>query len=316
MSPENSGILLDLGAMYSDNNEFSKALSAYRKALKNGGYKAGIYANIASLYAQNDEATDSVEFYDKKAIEADSRNGIFYFNYGNYFLKQKKYKEAEKQYLTAIQLIPNNNLYYNNLGLTYIHLDDFKKAEETFMKGLEFAPENYNLNLNMATICLNHSQDYPSAVMYATKAAHVTDGSNTKIRPLIIRANARQRIGEYENALYDYFETLNNLTEEEKLATNDIYTSIGYSYLEMNNLELAKKYFEKAINFEKNIDPLIGLMTVTYLSNDPKEYKKAKSEANKLEPSLKKGMDGIKLLESKKHYYSENQKKILEQIFQ
>ena len=258
----------------------------------------------------------------KKALTEDeeirlewSRIPQFYYNYGNLLKKNGDSKSAIEKYLTAIDMDPENDSFYTNIGIAYMDLEDYAKAKEYFLKGLKIAPDDYELNADMSEISFNHDKDYQATVDYSTKALKVIYGGKDKAQLLDIRGDARLMLGDYQSALQDYLEIINRFSEEEKSVNGSSYANVGYCYLGMKNYSLAKKYFDISLGYQTQIDPLIGLMIMYYEQGDKENLKKTKSMAIKVEPALKKGMEGMKKIEADGYFYSAEQKDVLKAIF-
>lgn len=107
-APNNFRVYLNLGNVYFDEGNFSKAIEYYEFALKIKPNYADAVHNIAYVY-----------------------------------LNIKNYDLAREYFLKAIEMNPYNHLYWYNLGFVEYQTKNYEKAKEYFLKSKEIN-QNYN----------------------------------------------------------------------------------------------------------------------------------------------------------------------------
>jgi tetratricopeptide (TPR) repeat protein len=313
IDPTDTDIVLNMGVMYEHDNQMDMAIKMYKRCVELKSNLPGAYGNLANIYSGNELKKDSALYYYQKALIADNKNAIGYYNFGNYYKKNKDYDLAIDMLAKAIELNPSFTSAYFNIAVAYEAKKDMKKAIEFATNAVNLEPEKYLNNAYLATLYFD-SGDYNNTILYATKAIRLRTSDNKDYGLLFKRGVSRQIIGDYKNALYDYLETVKNYSTEEKKEHADVYSNIGYCYMEDNQLQPSLKYFKESVSYKPEIDQLIGLFTVQYLLNDKDGSSKTITKAKRVEPKLKQGYKGIGELEKAGYFYTEKHKEILQKI--
>ena len=93
---------------------------------------SGVYVNLGIVYQQQDKLDDAEKAY-KFAIETNKTNFDAYTNLGVLYREQGKFHEAEATYKAALALWPNHYESRINLGILYdLYLDEPALALENF----------------------------------------------------------------------------------------------------------------------------------------------------------------------------------------
>jgi tetratricopeptide (TPR) repeat protein len=313
IDPTDTDIVLDMGVMYENDNQIDLAIKMYKDCIKLKSNLSGAYGNLANIYSVNELKKDSALYYFQKALIADNKNYINFYNFGNYYKKNKNYDVAIEMYAKSIELNPSFLSAYFNTAVAYEAKKNMKKAFEFIIIAVNLDPDNYLNNAYLATLYFE-SNDYNNTIIYATNALRVRTSTNKDYELLFKRGVSRQILGDYKNALYDYLESIKNYSTIEKKENADVYSNIGYCYMEDNQLQASLKYFEEAVSYKPEIDQLIGLFTVQYLLNDIKGSNKTISKAKSVEPKLKQGYKGIEELEKAGYFYTKKHKETLQKI--
>lgn len=311
MQPNNSDYLIDMGVFYKSENNIENAIECYKKCIENKENVAGAYCNLAGIYEKNDlTQKEAIEYY-QRAIEAEPSNAKMYYNFGNYFSNKNEPNEAKKLFLKSIKLDPTLPEPYNNMAVLFHDLKNYDSALVYALKALELTPQDYSSNALTGDIYF-YQKKYTKAIEYINIALKLEPYKNKVL--LNNRGVSRQMLGDYKNAIYDYLDIVANYDDDEKHVNAGIYGNIGYCYLEMNELENAQKYFREAVNYNSEIDQLIGLFTVQYLLNDQANFESTLKQAKKVYKPLKNGFDGILQLEKEGYFYTNKHKEILKKI--
>jgi tetratricopeptide (TPR) repeat protein len=314
LKPNDPDILLDLGVAYYKENKIDSAKYCYQKCISLKKSKYDVYCNLANLYAQNEITKDSAVYYYQKALIDNPKQASTYFNFGNFYKNQEKYEMAIQMYEQAIVLDSNLSNAYTNLAVVYSEKKDLKSAIRYALKAVEMEPNDYGNNALLADLYFEF-KEYKNTIKHATSALQIDKKGYFTTKLFEIRALSRQYLEEYNNAIADYLDMLENASNKFKKENSSIYSNIGYCYLEQNELENALIYFNTSLKYNNEIDALIGLFTVQYQMNNIVEFKKSFAKALKTEPKLKAGMKGINQLENEGYFYTKKHKEILTKIF-
>ncbi|CAD0007462.1 Photosystem I assembly protein Ycf3 [Flavobacterium chungangense] len=216
-------------------------------------------------------------------------------------------------YTKAIEVNPSLTQAYINSAIIYDVQKDLKKAIESVIIAIDLEPGDYSNNAFLASLYFD-AMDYNNTILYTTKAIRLSTPESKDYGLLFKRGVSRQIVGEYQNALYDYLDIVKNYSANEKKQHADVFSNIGYCYMEDDQLEASLKYFKEAVTYKPEIDQLIGLFTVQYLLNDKVGSEKTISKVKTVEPKLKEGYKGIGKLEKEGYFYTKRHKEVLRKI--
>ena len=132
----------DKALYFIDKREYEKALPYLEIAIKTeiSSLKAWIYFNIGFCYERLGVYTKAIEAY-KQAIRIDPDFAITYYNLGLTYYELGFYEEAIEAYKQAIRIDPDFAEAYNNLGLTCIKLGYYAKAIEASKQAIRIDPD-------------------------------------------------------------------------------------------------------------------------------------------------------------------------------
>lgn len=207
----------NIGRLYYNMGEYSKALEYYEKALKireqifgsEHPYTAKSYNNIGLVHYGMGAYSRALEYYEKalriKELvlgRKDPSTAISYNNIGQVYDGLGDYPKALDFYETSLRIReqvlgmehPDTAQTYNNIGAVYYHMADYSKALECNMKALEIYEKSLGADHTAtATTCNNigclyyKMEDMPKALEFFEKSIRVFEISlgpehqNTKI---------------------------------------------------------------------------------------------------------------------------------------
>ena len=128
-----------LGIVYTDKQEFDKAIESYNKALEINKDSSETHNNLANLF--NSLNNPEAEYHYQKTIDLGSQEIYPRLNMANYLIKKSKFKEAEKHLTDLIDLDLTSPEVFNSLGVIYKGLEQDSKAAEMFKKALTLDPK-------------------------------------------------------------------------------------------------------------------------------------------------------------------------------
>lgn len=214
---------------------------------------------------------------DSLFLSADGKPGsLTYVNIGNIYANKQEYDKAEELYRKAIALRDETLLANTNLGKIYLIKGNFDSAYyyiykshllDTLSPEPMFALSQLYVNKNkipeaiwwlekIQKITPNYLNS--AQMLDELKKSQLTEGNiqgfpNVPNENLKISALEQDSYQNYQQKNYDKaIEELKELVKLNPLGAAGYYNNIGISCLEQNKLEDAKKYFELAIEKEKN----------------------------------------------------------------
>ncbi|MBZ4681906.1 YcaO-like family protein [Thermodesulfobacterium sp.] len=131
-----------LGNVYKELKEFSKAISAYQKALGMIDFdddKIALYTHLADAYLKDEQYKKAVE----TALQGLSLEEVpeLYNILGRAYYKLEEYFLAMEAFCKAIDLNPASAIDYANVGYCLKALNQLPTAEVFFLKALELNPD-------------------------------------------------------------------------------------------------------------------------------------------------------------------------------
>ncbi|AFY57533.1 tetratricopeptide repeat protein,protein kinase family protein [Rivularia sp. PCC 7116] len=180
---------------------------------------------------------------------------------GREALQDRKFEDARKHFEEATKLNPNKADYQNSLGLACKLQKDFECALNQYEKSLELGNGDIltkaTVYYNIATL-FEDIRDFDKAIEYYKKviayqsnkddnvSVVVADARNNYARLLIWQKQNNQKAIEEISKSLKYVEPKNASRTKSKL-----YKNLGWTYLQLGNLQAAKKYLEKAIELDE-----------------------------------------------------------------
>jgi tetratricopeptide (TPR) repeat protein len=214
------------------------------------------YQNIGDARAFLGEYEQAIEAYNKalntpipEGFNANSRYAFVHNHIGNVYFDEKKYVEAISEYNRAIQIDSTYYYLHSNIGKAYANLGQREQAIQHCEMAIEKSPNSHGAYQALGDV-YSILNEHELAVDSYNKSLAMLE--NSKSSPEI-------------QAIYK----------------SPLYTGLGYSYVQLNNLQQAIEAYKSAIkeNHEKPY-PYYALAKI-YL------YQGDKQTAMKLYDSLK-----------------------------
>ena len=206
-------VLIHIGYMYSQKNEFDEAAKYFDMAIKDEPGNPQPYFFKGLLFSQEQNFKEA-ELYIKRAIKLNDKNDTYHFYLATVLEKQNKLEETIGSLKNAIKHNPKNAMAYNYLG--YIYADN-------------------NINLDESISLIQTALEYsPSNGAYLDSLGW-----------------AYYRKGDFSLALERLLEAEEKL-EKEKMPDPVVFDHIGDTYKKIGNKDKAVEYWKKAIQLHKN----------------------------------------------------------------
>jgi tetratricopeptide (TPR) repeat protein len=192
------------------------------------------------------------------SVCAFGQNAKKFYKAGQEFVDSKKYEDAIAQFTSAIGMEPSNSDYYIERGQTYEKLAKYAEAMADFEKALVFAPKNADIVISMGEIS-NKTGNYAEALKLLDRASTM---DKRNIRIYTQKVITLIGLEKYTAAL-----KVSDTAIIIKDTPMDYYFR-GVIYKNLDNIELAKKEFEKSISKDKKLaEPRLALADLILATN-------------------------------------------------
>jgi tetratricopeptide (TPR) repeat protein len=150
-NPNETDYYNELGVLYSINSQYTESVLSFKKAinLKPKNYKA--YNNLGITYRKTGFSDSAILSYNK-AIALNPTYSEAYSNRGYAYYQTGNITEAIRNYNTAIKTDPQNLKAYYNLGMLYMENRQLDNAKKVFLVGLRYLP-NQKVLIEALTEC-------------------------------------------------------------------------------------------------------------------------------------------------------------------
>ncbi|MGB4850360.1 MAG: tetratricopeptide repeat protein [Saprospiraceae bacterium] len=248
-----SDIYNNIGLLYSNLEDYSKAQENYKKAIAANPGNVLYYNNLAIASEKLNDFPTTEQAY-QKVIELEPRNAIYFNKLGNLYFNQGLFEKARNQYIQAIKIEPSLAVYYENLGLACIQLNDWKSAKEAYVQASKLNPTVHNLN-SLGNSCY-YEGVYEEALEAYSKAIEAGNGEAILFLNLALTYEKLEKFADAEQA---------HLKAIDADPTNYTYQNqLGVFYYNRNKNELALERYKKAIEFGKGEAVLFSNIGLAY----------------------------------------------------
>jgi len=314
----NSGVFVEA------KNDFSKAIEmdpSGECGTKSTGiayYMRGMVYFDKGLY---DEAIKDFNIA-IKLEHGDRDKSLAYNNRGLAYFRKDLFDDAINDFDKAISLDPtglyrteNKGATYINRGDAYFHKDLYDEAINDYSKSIEFNPNDIRIYIRRAKALLLKGL-YDDTIKDCNKAMELNPTFEEKHDIYSYRARAYLHNGLYDEAINDCNKTIEQCEKYPSINLTFDYNTRALSYFSEGKYENARKDFNTLLEDNpKNWGSLLDLSLVSLMINKDNDANTYFANAEKLEPLLSKGMEGIEDLEKQKHYFTSEEKNTLKQLF-
>ncbi len=255
---ENEDILLLLGKIYYDENEFLKAKEIFNRFSKTVG-NAEIL-NYLGLFAIDDmNFTDAIKYF-SKACNINDKNSKYFFNLGNAYFFNGWYDEAAASYLSAVKISQDNLDYRYSLAYLYYDTQKYEKAQ----KEIDFilaCDETYSKAVVLNALLKYEKKDF----LGAKNDLEMNIKNNAKDDfTYLSLAKVYTELDMYEKAESALNEVISNNPDN-----LDYLCRLGEIYIKQNKFETALKIAQKVLDKNENyIQGYILGAKASYKMND------------------------------------------------
>lgn len=225
------------------NQRFKEAKELYEKILKHNSSDANALHLISLIYMAEgnfNEAKKNIELAIKEAPE----QAIFHSNHGALLHSMGNNTSAISALKKSIKIDKKLFQSYYSLGVVYSEINDYEKAVESYQKALELNKESSATHNNLANIFSNTNN--PEAEYHYKKLIELVPN---EVYPRLNMANYLIKKSRFKDSI----KILNELVDLD-IATKEVFNSLGVSYRGLDDVNNAKKMFEKAIEIDKDFE--------------------------------------------------------------
>ena len=267
----NSSILFNiLGAIFAEQNQATKAIENYKKAININPNYAQAYNNLGIAFHKINNLDEAIENY-KKALKLKNNFAEALNNLGSALKDLKKYKESISYFEKSIQLKENYAEAFNGLASVYEEVRDNEKAIENYKIALKINPNFSEAYNNLGSLYSNLVMFDKSLICYE-KAIEVNPNNEKAYNNL---GNLLNDLGRYNDATEAYNNAI-KLKPNYSRAYSNLLLNLNYK-IDFNPeqyLSKAKEFrlncgFKKKLNlnyqYKKNPDKLkIGMISADF----------------------------------------------------
>tara|TARA_B100001540_G_C15806709_1_gene642410 strand:+ start:1067 stop:3049 length:1983 start_codon:yes stop_codon:yes gene_type:complete len=267
----NSSILFNiLGAIFAEQNQATKAIENYKKAININPNYAQAYNNLGIAFHKINNLDEAIENY-KKALKLKNNFAEALNNLGSALKDLKKYKESISYFEKSIQLKENYAEAFNGLASVYEEVRDNEKAIENYKIALKINPNFSEAYNNLGSLYSNLVMFDKSLICYE-KAIEVNPNNEKAYNNL---GNLLNDLGRYNDATEAYNNAI-KLKPNYSRAYSNLLLNLNYKidFNPEHYLSKAKEFrlncgFKKKLNlnyqYKKNPDKLkIGMISADF----------------------------------------------------
>ncbi|MBI4650114.1 tetratricopeptide repeat protein [Candidatus Desantisbacteria bacterium] len=318
---QNIDVYLSLAKCYFALNEFNQALINYFQILGIFPENSSAIQGLADIYRSMNNFEYSEKYYNRALVilpenkhaltgimELKKQKELYENSAENHYNLGKKLfdnGDIEKSLISFQKSIEINNNFlfsYIEIAKIYTQQEKYNLAEEIFNKVIELNKEFIPAYTGLSKLYYN-MKEYQKAENIFKKVKNVDDDNEVQLQLDLIKNKLEQihkilDAGDilYFNAYYEEALTKYTLIQEDYQGYIPIYIKIGSVYLAMDNLDNAKKFYNKALEFDKLYVPaLVGLAKIYNKEKNVDMAYKYFKQILKLDSSNKEAYDFFKL---------------------
>jgi tetratricopeptide (TPR) repeat protein len=143
LEPDNPTFLYNLGWLYDQIGNTTKAADIYQRAIKASPLSFEAMNNLALIYEKNGQPERSLPLL-QQAMKSDPENEAVYANAANYFVHRHELKQAQDNFNRALEINPQNLTVLVERGRTYLDQEDTEAAIDSLSHALEVDPHSFD----------------------------------------------------------------------------------------------------------------------------------------------------------------------------
>jgi len=248
---------------------FKKEIELYKNRIKSSPQDIAKWLDLIQFLIKNELYREAVEHIEK-AIGCCGKTSKLFNLLALSWFRLKEYEKTYNVLLEAIEMFPDNIEFMVNLGVTLAALSKFEEANCLFEKLDATFPQKEIILLGKAFLSLI-SKNIKKALNYFSQALLM---AKDRLQIRIVVADIlftsgffKESIIYYEAALLE-LESVGNYSLIQK---SDILLCLGRAYTKMGNVEKAKIYYKKAIEYSPRLARLHYYLGLLLFSNNEEQ---------------------------------------------
>ncbi|MBP0005380.1 MAG: DUF563 domain-containing protein [Cyanobacteria bacterium SBC] len=162
------------GEIFSELNQFQKAISSYKTAITLDRNGAESYAYLGEIYDKKEELQRAVYFY-QQAIERRPNWQALHYNLARAFFKQGDESTAKHHYDRALELNPDDPKSHYDLGVLFHQWGQLERASYHYRKAIEHNPASFNARNNLGSVLLEQNRPHEALNGFREALTHFPD---------------------------------------------------------------------------------------------------------------------------------------------
>ena len=157
LDPQACQPLLNLGALYSDQERHDRAEQCFRRALDIAPESAAACANLALLLEKQGEREEARKYH-CQAVELDGESAEMRFNLANFLAgtgHEDDIEKAKSAFLEAIRIMPTHFGAWVNLGNLLFETGYASAAHTAYTAAVTYHPEQASAHVNLGNVLLH-----------------------------------------------------------------------------------------------------------------------------------------------------------------
>ncbi len=236
-----------LGKVYEEKEMFDMAVLNYLKSneLKEN---SKVLVHIGYLYSQKNNYSEAIKYYDN-AIKLEPGFSQSYFLKGLTYTYTEKYRQAEINMKKAIRL-KEDDLYYFYLATVQEKQNKIHQTIDSLKRAIQLNPANSRVYNYLGYLFADRNMNLEESVKLVEKALELEPGNGAYLDSL---GWAYYRQGRYREALEKLLEAERKL-DGEGAPDPVVYDHIGDTYLMTGSKDDAIMYWKKAYRLQKSAE--------------------------------------------------------------
>lgn len=252
-----------------------------------------VYVNIGYLYTLSNQY-DKAEQYFRKALQINDQTVFANTNLGRVYILEGKYDSAYSYIMKAYNFDSLNPEPRFTLALLYVMSDKFSEAKKE-IEDLQKIVPGYR-NSNQILIQVNSRLQRDSIALISKDSSQT--GELDKLKKARIDKLDKDSYLQYNQKNYEMaIKDLLELSEMNPTSRSVYFNNIGLCYLDQNNYDEAKKFFEQSIAASDNFSSAyLNLGKIYERMGDRDKAMMNYEKAVKSDPNNRAAKDGYERL--------------------
>jgi len=141
VDPNDADNYRDLGYMYKKLGDYTQSIECFKKAIKVCPGDPELYAETGMTYLRVNESDKAISWF-KKGIAVDASHSSNYYGIGCVYSWLRKHEEAIKWFKKGIRVNPDDSNNYSGIGYAYRDSGRPEKGMRWFKQGIRLNPDD------------------------------------------------------------------------------------------------------------------------------------------------------------------------------